>query len=311
MNARYFKMMFHNVNEGIVYSVGVADSETKKKWTAYYICQNQGEKAEALVMEQRFAVCREQVRLVVAGDGSKETVQLLVDFVKENRVEQVVIPVSQNKIADKLCEAGAKRVVELKPGSSLYEEKDFWKFHIRCYGTEDVCGLVMFSGPVGIDWKGEDCLMNIKPFQKEMPCLAEMDTENHTCCMRCGLYNDFDMCKGHNQNTGKGYVAGTLLLGNVEVMKYLDYIKKDFSDTEEQLRFISLIEGSREADSSFVEWAGKARKELNHYYVLPSKHQDTDRFVKKVLAQSGRNRVFLTGENSGICGTGFFTSRMN
>lgn len=311
MRAKYFKTMFHNVNEGIIYSVGVTDSEANQKWTAYYICKNQGQEQAPFEMDKRFAVCQEPVRLVVAGDESKETAELLLDFVKENRVEQIVIPVSQNKIAEKLREAGEKRVVELKPGSSLYEEKDFWKFHIRCYGTEETCSLVMFSGPAGIDWKTEDCLMNIKPFQKEMPCRPEIDAENHACCMRCSLYNDFDLCKGHNQNSGKGYAVGALLLGNVPVMKYLKQIEQDFSDIGEQLRFVSLAEGAKEADGSFIEWAGKFRKELNLYYVLPSRCKDSERFVKEVLSASGRNRVVLTGEDGGICETGFFTPRIN
>ena len=65
-------------------------------------------------------------------------------------------------MAKELQSAGVKRVVEMKPGSSLYDEKDFWQFKIHCYGTDEGCFLVMFAGDKGIDWKTMDCLMSVR-----------------------------------------------------------------------------------------------------------------------------------------------------
>lgn len=310
MRAKYFRTMFHNVAKGTIYSVGTADTEANQNWTAYYLCGGKDTEPEEFSMEERFFVCREQVRLVVAGDSSRATGKLLMDFVKENQVEQVVIPASQDEMAEKLREAGAKHVVELKPGSSLYEEKDFWQFRVQCYGTEEESFLVMYSGPIGIDWRTMDCLMNVKPLLKEMTCKAEIDMENHACCMRCGLYNDFDLCKGHNQNNGKGYAAGALLLGDVPVMKYIDDIKRDFEEINNQLRFVSMMKGLEEG-KEFVVWAEKSRRELNHYFVLPSEGAELQKFAVDVLAVSGRNRLYLTTKESGLCGAGFFTPRVD
>lgn len=38
-------------------------------------------------------------------------------------MEQVILPGNHEKVAKELQSAGVKRVVEMKPGSSLYDEK--------------------------------------------------------------------------------------------------------------------------------------------------------------------------------------------
>ena len=225
MQTKYFKNMFQNISQGVMYSTGVADSETKNSWVACYICAGENEESLEFKAEKAFAGCKDEVRLVAVGDGSEATIHQLMEFVKKNRVEQVILPGNHEKVAKELQSAGVKRVVEMKPGSSLYDEKDFWQFKIHCYGTDEGCFLVMFTGDKGIDWKTMDCLMSVRIFDKAKCGSPQIDMENLVCCARCGLYNDFDVCKGHNQNTGKGYTAGAMLLGNISLKKYSEAIK--------------------------------------------------------------------------------------
>ena len=180
---------------------------------------------------------------------------------------------------------------------------------IQCYGTVEGCFLVMFAGDKGIDWKIMDCLMSVRIFDKAKCGSPQIDMENLVCCARCGLYNDFDVCKGHNQNTGKGYTAGAMLLGNISLKKYSEAIKRDFSEVRDQIRYISITGNMKQADGELSTWIGESRTELNHYYILPSGCADTGDFITKILSESGRNRVYLTGEKCGVCGSGFFISR--
>ena len=309
MQTKYFKNMFQNISQGVMYSTGVADSETKNSWVACYICAGENEESLEFKAEKAFAGCKDEVRLVAVGDGSEATIHQLMEFVKKNRVEQVILPGNHEKVAKELRSAGVKRVVEMKPGSSLYDEKDFWQFKIHCYGTDEGCFLVMFTGDKGIDWKTMDCLMSVRIFDKAKCGSPQIDMENLVCCARCGLYNDFDVCKGHNQNTGKGYTAGAMLLGNISLKKYSEAIKRDFSEVRDQIRYISITGNMKQADGELSTWIGESRTELNHYYILPSGCADTGDFITKILSESGRNRVYLTGEKCGVCGSGFFISR--
>ena len=280
MQTKYFKNMFQNISQGVMYSTGVADSETKNSWVACYICAGENEESLEFKAEKAFAGCK-----------------------------QVILPGNHEKVAKELQSAGVKRVVEMKPGSSLYDEKDFWQFKIHCYGTDEGCFLVMFAGDKGIDWKTMDCLMSVRIFDKAKCGNPQIDMENLVCCARCGLYNDFDVCKGHNQNTGKGYTAGAMLLGNISLKKYSEAIKRDFSEVRDQIRYISITGNMKQADGEMSTWIGESRTELNHYYILPSGCADTGDFITKILSESGRNRVYLTGEKCGVCGSGFFISR--
>ena len=83
-------------------------------------------------------------------------------------MEQVILPGNHEKVAKELQSAGVKRVVEMKPGSSLYDEKDFWQFKIHCYGTDEGCFLCNVCRRIkGIDWKTMDCLMSVRIFDKK------------------------------------------------------------------------------------------------------------------------------------------------
>lgn len=309
MRTKYFKNMFQNVSQGVMYSIGIADSEKKEGWVACYLCGGEKECPAESGIEEKFAGCQNKVRLLVVGDGNATSIRRLMEFVKKNRVEQVVLPGNHEKTARELQKAGVKRVVEMKPGSSLYEEKDFWQFKIHCYGTDEGSFLVMFAGETGIDWKTMDCLMSVRSFDQTMCCNPGIDMENLVCCARCGLYNDFDVCKGHNQNTGKGYTVGAMLLGNISVKKYSEAIKIDFFEVRDQIRYISITGDVKKTDGVLGTWIEESCKELNHYYILPSGCADTGEFITEILSQSGRNRVYLTGEKCGVCGSGFFISR--
>ena len=73
----------------------------------------------------------------------------------------------------------------------------------------------------------------------------------------------------------------------------------------DQIRYISITGNMKQADGEMSTWIGESRTELNHYYILPSGCADTGDFITKILSESGRNRVYLTGEKCGVCGSGF------
>ena len=50
-----------------------------------------------------------------------------------------------------------------------------------------------------------------------------------------------------NQNTGKGYTAGAMLLGNISLKKYSEAIKRDFSEVRDQIRYISITGNMKQA----------------------------------------------------------------
>lgn len=310
MRTKYFKNMFQNVSQGVMYSIGIADSETKESWVACYLCSGKEGASSETEFGKGFSGYQGEVRMLAVGDGNRATIAQLMEFVKKNRVEQVVLPGNQEKTVKELQKAGVKRVVEMKPGSSLYDEKDFWQFRIHCYGTDERSFLVMFAGETKINWKTTDCLMSVRSFDQTMCCSPGIDMENLVCCARCGLYNDFDVCKGHNQSTGKGYTVGAMLLGNISVTKYSEAIKSDFFEVRDQIRYISMTGDVKKTDGVFGAWIGESRKELNHYYILPFGCANTGEFITEILSQSGRNRVYLTGEKCGVCGSGFFISKM-
>lgn len=60
MQTKYFKNMFQNISQGVMYSTGVADSETKNSWVACYICAGENEESLEFKAEKAFAGCKDE-----------------------------------------------------------------------------------------------------------------------------------------------------------------------------------------------------------------------------------------------------------
>lgn len=91
MQTKYFKNMFQNISQGVMYSTGVADSETKNSWVACYICAGENEESLEFKAEKAFAGCKDEVRLVAVGDGSEATIHQLMELVKKIKLLHLMI----------------------------------------------------------------------------------------------------------------------------------------------------------------------------------------------------------------------------
>lgn len=141
-----------------------------------------------------------------------------------------------------------------------------------------------------------------------------MKDENHICAVKCSLYNDFDLCKRHNERGSEKYVMGTLLFGNVNMQKYGDRVLQALKDTAHgnmQIRFAALpCGGSKTCWSSEVLAAVDPEKEgYNRYFIVPETAQENEAVWKEILVSSMRYKLMVTTKQDGVCAGGFFTER--
>ena len=133
----------------------------------------------------------------------------------------------------------------------------------------------LYHGPCETSKKGMDCLMAVKPAEAELPCSACVCQEDHTCGMRCCLYNDFILCKGHNGKYDGSYVLGTLLLGNADIKTKEKELREDLKPYLVDLRVISMNESgcSEKVSDSFITDLGEKNRRFDQFLYSAREHR--------------------------------------
>ena len=153
--------------------------------------------------------------------------------------------------------------------------------------------------------------MAVKPAGAELPCSACVCQEDHTCGMRCCLYNDFILCKGHNGKYDGSYVLGTLLLGNADIKTKEKELREDLKPYLADLRVISMNESgcSEKVSDSFITDLGEKNRRFDQFYILPGSIEGNDGMLKTILRGGPRRIPFLTSQEAGVCISGFLKNK--
>jgi len=300
--------MYQNVNKGMVHTVSVEDAIRGSKWNAYYLCGSKD--SESIVSDDKFSCCKEKIRLMVAATLDNACLEKALEIIKVNTVEQVILPYTTQEAVKLLRSAGAEKVLMMREGETMNLYYDIWNVSLGCYGEGRDSSIIMYHGPEEMKPESMDCVLNVKAAAKQKPCTVCVDSKNLSCDMRCGLYNDYDVCRSHNAKGRNNYVTGTLLLGNVNLQKYSSSIQKYFEKTIKYVRFISIPEsGTPEAWGRMMDWIDGEGIEDKKYFMPLSNEQGNEMILKKILEAGLRCVPLLTSEASGVCASGFFTKR--
>lgn len=313
MRAQYFRCMFCNTQNGLVHTLSIADTVNEESCNIYYIAGLKGDKGNDLELNERLLAASEDVDAVVAANLESATIGQALAVVGKNRVKKVILPGtghSDDSIKKQFLSKGADEVLIMNSGEIFELEQAGWDVKVSCFGIGEDVSLVMFHDKAINDPTEEDCLLLVKPFTNELPCTTCVDGNNHNCGMRCGLYNDFNTCKGHNGKDSEGYVMGTLLLGNVNIEESNEVMRM-FAENRGQIRFTALPDGGRDGDQTkdFLDWLDTDNQNINQYFVMPSAAAGNEGTIKEILRMGGRHIPVLTGKEWGFCASGFFVKR--
>lgn len=331
MKARYFRLMYQNVTDGILHTASFVNTEEKKESLIYYLCPKKGGSASDTLKydalqsgnpadgepsseekeDERFAMRGKKITYLVLADFGGTYPQKLMELVKNNRVEHAFLPGGDedflNEWREWLEKEGVDAVHILNRNEKYEEKTSDYEVRISCLGSGSENSLVMYHGPLGVEPKTDDCVLTVKPALEDLPCSICVDAENHGCGMRCGLYNDYDMCKGHNGIESEGYVLGTLLLGNLNLRDGCEEKLDAFTDKKKKVRFVTLPQAGNEAawNSEIADWTDHGHKS---YYLCP-KGEGQEEPMAEILQTGIRHTPVVLSESSGLCASGFFTKR--
>lgn len=310
MKALYFRHLFQNTKRGTAHTVSVSGEEGE--FFLYSMISNGQPLRDEEHEEEKFQVSGKTLSVLVLENLHTKDLDKAKEILRSNRVKQVFVPYGDSaanlqelSLADKVCILKAEEKVSFR--------KTGWNVWIKCVENGEKGNLILYHGPSDEIKEGKDCLMAVKPAERDLHCSMCMDQDDHACGMRCCLYNDFTVCKGHNGKNADHYVTGTLLLGNIDLKTKEKELKEDLKEYVSDIRMVCLGEagGAEKFSDSFLEYLDRENKHLNQYYILPEDEDQNEGTLKTILKKGCRRIPVLTGENTGLCLSGFLKNKEN
>lgn len=313
MKARHFRFMYQNIEKGIMHTISVANTAANEKCNIYYIGSLKENTANDLEADEKYAKCQEIIDMIVVADCREASVGQALKLAETNQVKRVILPGNGNSFAElkqRFQARGVSDVLILGTGEMVESKMTGWYVKIVCMGTGDAASLVMFHNTVTNNPEEEDCVFAVRPLSEEMPSEVSIDPDNLSCDMRGTLYNDFDMCKGHNRKDSTGYVTGTLLLGTID-LEMFEEVTGMFAEERKTIRFITLPDGGKDQSLSeaVLNWINHQDQQINQYYIIPAAANGNEGTIKEILRKGARYIPVLTGKTYGHHASGFFVKR--
>ena len=308
MKAYYFRQLFQNTRRGTVHTLSTDGGEGA--FCLYYLCSDGRPVREKEDQEKRFCIRGKNISVLVLEHLHPTDLEQAGELLKHNHVEKVFLPYGDT--AETLPELSqAEKVYVLEKGQTVSFQEKGWDVWVKCLDGGSKGNLVLYHGPSQAVRQGEDCLMAVKPFDKTLPCQVCMDAEDHSCGMRCCLYNDFTLCKGHNRKDIPDYVAGTLLLGNGDPALVGEDLNRELKEYIPYIRTVALASGKPEESSmnAMMELISQKNKDLNQYFVMPEDAEQNEKILKTIMKKGLRRIPVLTGADSGLCISGFIKDK--
>ena len=300
MNAKYYRVLYHPVSEGVCFSASVGAENGKDGAQILYLSAD-GEGADGELCPA--SAKTEHLQLLILADLKPLTIKRAEDICKTAAVDTVLMPSGKERTT--LSEA-------LLQKADIYEvderfETSLAGFTVKVFavGEEGARVLLMYLGSKGIKPQTDECVMNVKRCLSELPCRLTVDAANLNCEMHCMLCSDFTQCKKHNRRDETYFVDGHLLLAAAKLSEYMPELKEYLAEEWKRIRFIGL---PREIDDAQLgELSGIGTPGHQRYYIGCA---DTAASVVKAAECEDPFGMFISVcGRAGLCVSGCYAKR--
>lgn len=330
MNAKYYRFLFQNIECGICHTGSIVDNYIDEKCQFIYISGVLNTACRKTEPDKRFHNVPEYDFMILA-DLCAFSIHKAVEVLTTSKVGKVIIPdftledlkgltnqAEEDKIFDDNELSFIRNPYDFMKHNGVEEicrvEKDLsficngWRFEFAVYGEGIEKGLAVYHGSDKMDKKMEDSVMAVKYISDDTPCSVCINLGVPSCGMRCGLYNDFELCKKHNGAGEQEYIDGSLLLGTVNLREHLGAVKERFADVWSKIRIVAIPNGGNAAewDKGILDIGTKGYKQ---YFVSPASDVCNSEAIKDIGVISPYQHFTVTSKEFGLCCSGFYKHR--
>ena len=308
MRAKYYRYLFHKVTEGVCYSGSIRNQMEEEQEDLCFLYLAGGfvctEKGVSYASEEN------EYQLLILGDYAPAAIQRACRTARSCRVVEAMIPDGreEEQVTSMLLQAGVERVRVVREEVRLTLCRELLQIVPVREGEEST--LAFYHADAKGTPKTEECLASIKPAIEGGECMARADHDKLTCEMRCLLYNDFTLCKRQNQKGCSQFLDGHLLFasaGEGDGSENRGAVLELIGQHRKRLRIVGLPDKDL---SSFEIDEIKEIGERGFARWLVGTEKTPAEVVKAITVGDPHRRFFATGEQSGLCISGYYVPRM-
>ena len=310
MKAKYFRYLFHRVTDGLCYSGSISNQMEGEEEAFCFLYLAGGQTWQETGTS--YTMPENRYDLVILGDLAPAAVRRACMVTEQCSPKEIFLPDGAEEeirpALQRLEAAGAKEIRIVKEAEDLHKCRE----HFQIVPAD--CGegktLMLYHA----DEKGtpdtEECIISVKPTLDGMICPSRADHEKLTCEMRCMLYQDFMLCKRHNQKNRKQFADGHFLFASAGNQEKESGDGVSVSELVKQHRQRLRITGFAEPDLTVrnaSEITDIRNDGLVRYVAGP---RNTAAEVIKNISTGDPNRHFFAfGEHAGLCISGYYVPR--
>lgn len=310
MNAKYYRYLFHRVTDGLCYSGSISNQMTKNREDVCFLYLAGGEHCRE--KSDSYAAPENAYDFLILGDFSEASLERACRVVRSCSVTEILIPKGKRekseKVTEMLSQAGAQKIRTVEKEEELHRCRELFRIIPVDHGETHT--LMLYHADEEGRPDREECVITVKPCVRGMNCISKADHDTQACEMRCMLYNDFTLCKGHNQRDRKEFLDGHLLFASAkekeEGSDKSTAVTELLSQYQGRLRVTGFADKNL-ASSEIEETEGKKTERVSRYLVGPA---DTlPETIKTISTGDPYRRFFAISEQAGLCMSGYYVTR--
>lgn len=189
----------------------------------------------------------------------------------------------------------------------MNQMKNLIQEYLKKFSTFSATTIVMFEGPLNASPQENDSFMAEKEFEKKECLKAWMKLHGDQACacsIRCLYDKDYDTMQHHKNKEEDAPCFGILMLGNVNLNRYLSEIVTRFWKIRFRVRGVGIPNSGNNEEWNYQILNFSSLK--NRVYWICSKHEITSSgVVNDIVLSSANNRFLIVKKDRGVCFSGY------
>lgn len=178
--------------------------------------------------------------------------------------------------------------------------------YTKQFGKNIAATVVMYQGPLDTKCQETDSVMTGKVFTKNQGCVPEISEDGRNCFWKCSYQEDHTVYRRHKNSKEEDGCVGMLLLGNIDMNKWLPEIRRRYGCVIHQVCGVTIPRGGKRE-----YWNRQCLSllygENTKYWVCGLDWETSPTVISDIIVSNPKNQVVTISEEFGYCFSGYLT----
>lgn len=168
--------------------------------------------------------------------------------------------------------------------------------------------ITLFAGPLHDGPLWVNSMFTGKTFTRDLRCMRKQELEGYQCDMRCIRYEDHAVLKQHTKQGRKGSCFGIMLLGNLNLKKYMTELTRRYNSIGKRIRILTIPDGA-----NFDKWNPQILAMFSgadfRYWIAAMNRSASGEVIKDIIFSNAYYRLVHVNAEFGSCFSGYLVDK--